>query len=62
MKLTIEAAVVVFVAFSSAWLVNLYRLTSCDFDTPLRCEVIHAAGVVLPPAAVVTVWFDDDGE
>ena len=61
MRLYIAAAVMV-IALSLSWLVNLYRLTSCDFDMPLRCEVIHATGVVLPPAAVVTVWFDGDGE
>ena len=61
MRLPIAAAVMV-IALSLSWLVNLYRITSCDFDMPLRCEVIHATGVFIPPAALVTAWFDDDGE
>lgn len=42
-----------------AWPMNAYRLTLCDFEAPYKCEVIHTIGVVVPPAAVVTVWFGE---
>jgi hypothetical protein len=40
-----------------AWPFNLYRLATCDFESPYKCEVIHAIGVAIPPAAIVTAWF-----
>lgn len=39
---------------------NAYKLTQCDFIASYKCEVIHSIGVVVPPAAYVTVWFSDD--
>jgi len=43
------------------WTVNLLRLSSCDFQSPYRCEIMHGIGVVVVPMSVITVWFDDDG-
>lgn len=42
-----------------AWVFNIIALTECDFAAPYKCEVIHAVGIV-PPAALVTVWFTSD--
>lgn len=42
------------------WPYNFYRLTQCDFASPWKCEVIHAIGVLIPPAAIVTMWFSED--
>lgn len=44
------------------WIINLGKLFHCDFESNWRCEAIHAAGVVVPYAAIVTVWFETDGE
>ncbi len=46
------------------WLVNAYKLLGCDFDfeSSLRCEVIHVVGVVVPPASIMTVWFGGDDD
>ena len=42
------------------WIWNAAKLSSCDFELPYRCEVIHGIGMVVPPLSIVTVWFDDD--
>lgn len=46
-------------ALVAPWAVNVYKLAQCDFDTPLRCEVIHGIGL-LGLASYVTVWFGTD--
>lgn len=50
------------VFFVGSWCVNLYKLIQCDFESDYKCEVVHAVGVFLAPASVVTVWIDDDSE
>lgn len=42
----------------TAWCVNLYKLTQCDFEPSWKGEIIHGIGLI-PPAALVTVWFSD---
>jgi prepilin-type N-terminal cleavage/methylation domain-containing protein len=49
--------IVVILVFVTAWCVNLYKLTQCDFEPSYKGEVIHAVGLI-GPAAIVTVWFD----
>lgn len=44
-----------------AFVLNIVKLTDCDFAAPYRCEAIHGIGL-LPPAAIVTVWFATDKE
>ncbi len=43
-----------------AYAVNLYKLTDCDFNPNYKCEVIHTAGVLMPPTSVFTVWYTTD--
>lgn len=57
--LVIQLALLILVGGS--WIGNLVKLTDCDFEANYRCEVVHGIGVI-PPAAVVTVWFDSDKE
>lgn len=47
-----------FIAIILCWGTNLYKLTQCDFEAPYKGEIIHAVGII-PPASLVTVWFDD---
>lgn len=54
----IIAVVLMAIAFISAWVVNFYKLTECDFAAPYKGEVIHAIGLI-PAFSIVTVWFDD---
>jgi len=42
------------------YLWNGYKLAGCDFESDYKCELIHGIGVVVPPTAFITVWFDDD--
>ena len=44
------------------WIWNAAKFASCDFESNYKCEALHGIGVFVPPAAYVTVWFDDDGE
>lgn len=37
------------------WLVNLYKLTQCDFASPWKEEIIHIVGLV-PTFSWVTCW------
>jgi len=41
----------------TAWCVNFFKLTQCDFQAPYKGEAIHAVGII-PPFALVTVWFN----
>jgi hypothetical protein len=58
MKLEVSAVILILIA-AMLWAWNLVKLTSCDFNLPLKCEAIHAVGLV-PPLQVITVWFDTD--
>lgn len=48
-----------FLILPAFWITNIVRLCKCDFASPYKGEIIHAVGVIIPPAAVVTVWFND---
>ena len=54
---------ILWVLVAVAWIGNLIALTECDFRAAepanFKCEVIHAVGLI-PPAALVTVWFHTD--
>ena len=39
---------------------NVIKVINCDFASDFRCEVIHGVGVIVPPASLITVWFEDD--
>ena len=42
--------------FAVCWIVNLVKLLRCDFDAPYREEIIHAIGLVVAPASIITCW------
>jgi hypothetical protein len=44
------------------WVWNAFKFSNCDFESNYRCEAIHGIGVFVPPAAYITVWFDDDSK
>lgn len=57
----IELIIVIVIPFLLVpWLWNIVKFASCDFEPSYRCEIIHGVGVVVPPAAIITVWFDTD--
>jgi len=53
--------VTVFMLFSvCAFLINAYKLTQCDYESPWKCEAVHALGLVVPPLSLITVWSEVD--
>lgn len=56
-KALIKAQGVIFIIMSVAYVVNVIKFIQQDFEAPYKSEVIHGIGVVVPPAASVTVWF-----
>ena len=54
---SIVFAVIVF--FIGCWIANVVKFLDCDFKADYTCEAIHAIGLI-PPASIVTVWFDTD--
>jgi len=52
--------VLVFVVGFGSWIWNAVKLSSCDFESDYKCEIIHGLGLIAPPLAIVTAWFDDD--
>lgn len=51
---------VIWIILLGIWIWNAVKFASCDFESDFKCEVIHGAGVFVPMAAVITVWFDVD--
>lgn len=35
------------------WFRNVYKLTQCDFDVPLKTEVIRSVGIVVFPLGAI---------
>ena len=57
----IELLIVFVLALSiGSWIYNGFKLASCDFESSYKCEVIHGAGLIIPPISVITVWFETD--
>jgi hypothetical protein len=57
-KETVIAYAIVWILCIYGWFANLYKLTQCDFDTPLKAEVIRGIGIIIPPAGVIMGFID----
>ncbi len=42
------------------WVMNVVKLTNCDFESDYKCEVIHGVGLIGAPVSLITVWFETD--
>ena len=40
------------------WFRNIYKLTQCDFDVPLKTEVIRSVGIVVFPLGAFVGYMD----
>lgn len=60
MRAGVALALVLLLIFSLPWLVNFYKLTQCDFESNYKCELIHGAGVLVPPISLATMWVGID--
>ena len=58
----VETVLLAVVLLGGLWLWNGAKFFSCDFRSDYKCEVIHGAGVFVPPLAVLTVWYKDDAD
>lgn len=56
----ISAYLLLIIALASPWFINSYKFSQCDFESNYKCELIHFAGVIVPPIAMLTVWFGTD--
>lgn len=48
------------VAALCGYVANIYKLTKCDFDTPLKAETIRVIGIVVPPMGAVIGYVNID--
>ena len=60
-KYTLIYSVLVLLIFGLPYILNLNKLSNCDFESPYRCEVIHGIGII-PLVSMITVWFGTDEE
>ena len=60
--MNLKTLLILFILAVTPYLWNGYKLANCDFESSYKCEVIHGIGVIIPPAAFVTVWFSVDGD
>jgi hypothetical protein len=58
MKNSIVIVIAIWMFAIFGYFANIYRLTKCDFDTPLKAETIRFIGVFFPPAGVVMGYID----
>jgi hypothetical protein len=49
----------IFLLFAVPWVINLNKLSNCDFTSPYKCEVLHGVGII-PPLQIFMVWFKSD--
>jgi hypothetical protein len=57
MKTILIIQVAIVLAVGSGWVMNLIKLTDCDFEAPYKAEIIHGAGLV-PPIGMITGWLN----
>jgi hypothetical protein len=48
----------IWIAGIIGWVMNLYKLTQCDFDTPLKTEVIRAIAIPVAPLGAIIGYMD----
>ncbi len=57
MKTILAVQVFLILAIGSGWVLNIYKLTHCDFEAPYKAEVLHGVGL-FPLVGMVTGWCD----
>jgi len=46
--------VLLFVGGVVGYCLNIYKFASCDFEAPIKAEVIHGVGIIIPAIGAVT--------
>ena len=44
--------------FLTGWIMNIYKFAQCDFDTPLKAEVIRGIGIPVAPMGAIIGFID----
>ena len=57
MKGFLIVSIVIVLVVGSGWVMNIIKLTQCDFESPYKCEIVHAIGLI-PPVGMITGWLD----
>ena len=61
MKNIVIVWILIMAVVGVGWVKNLIKLSDCDFESPYKCEFVHAAGII-PPIGMVTGWLNFDEE
>jgi hypothetical protein len=51
-------AILIWLIIIFGWFRNVYKLTQCDFDVPLKTEVIRSVGIVVFPLGAIFGYMD----
>jgi len=46
-------AILIWLIIIFGWFRNIYKLAQCDFDVPLKTEVIRSVGIVVFPLGAI---------
>jgi hypothetical protein len=49
---------IVLIFAGTGYVKNIIKLTQCDFEAPYKAEVIHTAGLLVPPVEMIVGWFN----
>jgi len=51
-------AILIWLIIIFGWFRNIYKLTQCDFDVPLKTEVIRFVGIAVFPIGAIIGYMD----
>ena len=51
-------AILIWLIIIFGWMRNIYKLAQCDFDVPLKTEVIRSVGIVVFPLGAIFGYMD----
>ena len=54
--------IVVLLVGGLGWIFNVIALCKCDFEAPIKEEVIRTIGVFVVPVGMIAGWFDIDSK
>jgi len=55
-------AILIWLIIIFGWFRNIYKLTQCDFDVPLKTEVIRFVGIAVFPIGAIIGYMDIEEE
>lgn len=49
----ILVGIIVLIVGGLGWVMNIYKLTKCDFKDPYKSEILRGAGILIAPVGAV---------